>query len=303
MNWQACALGILLLAMPDTPRVARLVPPSDKPAQLPSGETLPVLPDLQTASDKNAQNAPTPKAPPKKNKNEALQPMSRLEIIRGVSGEFARVRKSLPAGKNAFRYTPGKAIDEAELRRMINKGGSAANPGDSVQITQIQFKGKEILVDINGGGRGRTRLRDHIQLGIGGVPMPVSRTTGGPNGYQAAGCTLILNFGKPLPDMSADELKEYLGPLLDFGRQRSATISWVETLPVEIQAAIKERKAIVGMDREMVVAAMGRPERKVRERDPDGMELEDWIYGDPPSKTIFVTFAGERVVRVKEFPR
>ena len=122
-------------------------------------------------------------------------------------------------------------------------------------------------------------------------------------GYQGAGSTLILDFGKPLPDMTPDELKQFLGPLLDFSKQRSATVNWIETLPLEMQAAIKDRKALVGMDREMVVAAMGRPERKIRERDPDGLELEDWIYGDPPSKTIFVTFAGEKVVRVKEFPR
>ncbi|MBI3484350.1 MAG: hypothetical protein HY012_04260 [Acidobacteria bacterium] len=306
MNWLACALSIFLLAMPDTPRVARLLPPSAPPAQLPPGETLPVLPDFQTPADKNVQIAAATKSGGKaeKSKGETLQPYSRLEIIRYVSGEFARVKKALPGGKNGFRYAPGKPLDESELRRSINKGGSVANPGDTVQITRIEFKGREIVVDINGGGRGRTRLRDHIQIsaGSGGSGVPISRTSTAP-GYQGNGSTLILDFGKALPDMTPEDVKEFLSPMLDFSKQRSATVNWVETLPPEMQQAIKERKAVVGMDREMVVAALGRPERKIRERDPDGLELEDWIYGEPPSKTVFVTFAGEKVIRVKEFPR
>jgi hypothetical protein len=39
----------------------------------------------------------------------------------------------------------------------------------------------------------------------------------------------------------------------------------------------------------------------VRERDPDGTETEDWIYGNPPARTVFVTFTGDKVVRVKEY--
>jgi hypothetical protein len=305
MNWLACALSVFLLAMPDTPRVARLLPPSAAPAQLPPGDTLPVLPDLQQTATAKPGNDSAPKAGEKKSKATSLQPYSRLEIIRYVSGEFARVKKALPGGKNGFRFSPGKPIDEATLRRTINKAGSVANPGDTVQITQIVFKGSEIVVDINGGGRGRTRLRDRIQISAGSGNSPdVSLNRGAnPAGYQGNGSTLILDFGKSLPDLSPEEVKDFLSPMLDFGKQRSATVNWVETLPLEMQQAIKDRKAVVGMDREMVVAAMGRPERKIRERDPDGLELEDWIYGEPPSRTIFVTFAGEKVVRVKEFPR
>ncbi len=307
MGKLAILLSVFLLALPDTPRVARLLPPSSPPAQLPPGETLPVLPEFQQLTSKTPANAPAAKAgeKSKKEKAEYLQPLSRIEIIRYVSGEFARAKKPLPGGKNGFRFTPGKALDEAELRRLINKNGSSANPGDNVQITRIEFRGKELVIDVNGGGRGRTRFRDRIQVSGGsgrGPDVPLNRGAN-PAGYQGNGSTLILDFGKALPDLTPEEVKDYLSPLLDFSRQRSATVNWVETLPVEIQQAIKDRKAVIGMDREMVTAAMGRPERKVRERDPEGLELEDWIYGDPPSKTIFVTFAGEKVVRVKEFPR
>jgi len=53
------------------------------------------------------------------------------------------------------------------------------------------------------------------------------------------------------------------------------------------------------MDREQVLLALGRPRNKVRET-LDGVETEDWIYGQPPGKITFVTFAGSKVVKVKE---
>ena len=65
---------------------------------------------------------------------------------------------------------------------------------------------------------------------------------------------------------------------------------------------LPEKRAEVGMDHDMVTAAMGRPERKVRERDADGNDTEEWIYGTPPEKTTFVTFVGDKVVRVTEYP-
>jgi hypothetical protein len=53
------------------------------------------------------------------------------------------------------------------------------------------------------------------------------------------------------------------------------------------------------MDRDAVLSAKGPPDRKVRET-RDGVEQEDWIYGLPPN-VLFVTFDGDKVVRVKQF--
>ena len=55
------------------------------------------------------------------------------------------------------------------------------------------------------------------------------------------------------------------------------------------------------MNRETLMAAMGRPDKKVRERDDNGVETEDWIYGVPPDKTTFVTLGGDTVIRIQEF--
>jgi hypothetical protein len=57
------------------------------------------------------------------------------------------------------------------------------------------------------------------------------------------------------------------------------------------------------MTHEMIVAAIGKPDRKVRETQSDGTETEDWIYGTPPAKTVFVTFVGDKVIRIQQFPK
>jgi hypothetical protein len=118
-----------------------------------------------------------------------------------------------------------------------------------------------------------------------------------------AGSTIFLEFTKTVPDLTPDELKHILAPFLDFAKQRSASVQWVDTLPPEMKKAIQERRPAVGMDREEVVAAVGKPEHKVRERDSDGNEIEDWIYGQPPSKTVFIRFIGDRVISVRQYPQ
>ena len=82
-------------------------------------------------------------------------------------------------------------------------------------------------------------------------------------------------------------------------RRRSATEQFVETLPPEVQAAVKEKRAIEGMDRDQVLLALGKPRTKVRET-KEGVDEEDWIYGLPPGKVTFVTFANGKVLRVKD---
>ncbi len=89
-----------------------------------------------------------------------------------------------------------------------------------------------------------------------------------------------------------------LAGVLDFS-QESATKPWIETIPEKFRQAIEEHRAIAGMNRKMVLAALGRPQNKVRETE-NGVETEDWIYGYPPMVT-FVTFIGDEVVEVQEF--
>ena len=233
-------------------------------------------------------------------KNERLQDSGRLAIVRYVDGEFVHVVKPLPASREGFTIEVGKPIDEHQLKQQLANQGSAANPGDVVRITKVDFGSKEISIEINGGTHGHFRLRDHLQVGMAG-PVPTATTTSTTGAAQVKGAMLVLDYGRPVPDVSPDDVKQALAAFLDFTKERSAATNWVETLPPEYRDAIAQKKAIVGMNHDMVLAAMGRPWKKVRERQPDGDETEDWIYGTPPARTTFVTFIGDKVVKVEQF--
>ena len=66
-----------------------------------------------------------------------------------------------------------------------------------------------------------------------------------------------------------------------------------------MQEAIKNHKVLVGMDRDMVIYAKGRPPKKIRDKDDKGQDYEEWIYGNPPEEVDFVRFQGEVVARLE----
>ena len=98
--------------------------------------------------------------------------------------------------------------------------------------------------------------------------------------------------------IKSSEVKKILAPVLDFDRH-SVTEVYSETLPPEIRQAIKDKHVTVGMDHDQVRMALGQPTHKERQS-KDGADLEDWVYGTPPGKIVFVTFEGDKVVKVKE---
>ena len=260
-----------------------------------AGQSAPAISSSSTTS--NVQHSPAKPA-----SDSRLSADSKLDIVRNVAGEYANAVQPLPSVKPGFRLTPGKAIDQQALESALIRSIPAANPGDTVQITNIKFGSKEIEVEINGGSNPHQswRQRIHIQTTS---PFPTTQVVKDqPPGLAKLGSTLILDFGRPVPNLTPDELKHYLSPFLNFAGERSAATSWVQTLDPKFQKAIQAHMAIVGMDRDMVIAALGRADHKVREFTPDGTETEDWIYGRPPGTTIFVTFIGESVVKVQSFP-
>lgn len=302
----AIPLTLVLSVYADLPH---LVPPS--PANPPVPDTF--SPDdrisIYPVSLVGGPQDPGKPAQADSKKSATLQETSKLSLIRYVSGEFAKARRPLPGGKDGFILYADKPLDEQTLNRAVTRYGAAVNAGDNVQITRLEFHERMIIVDVNGGGRIKKSWRDRVQIGMGGGPMPTSTTTTqgqeqGPPGFQPGrGGTIFLQFPKSVPDLTAEEMKNLLAPFLDFSKERSASVHWFDTLPPEMKKAITERHAVVGMDREEVVAAIGKPDRKVRERDSQGNDTEDWIYGHPPDKTVFVHFIGEHVSGIKQYPQ
>src|SRR6267143_3334188 len=244
-NWLALSLTLFLLADADVPRVNSLRPPASPARNFPAEGEIPLFPSAGASSDNaQSQNQSQSKTAPSA-KNTTLQEGSKLELIRYVSGEFAKAVKPLPAGKEGFHVTVGKPLETEHLDRAVATHGAAINTGDNVQITKLEFRDHQIVVDVNGGGRGRKRWRDHIQIGLGGgFPQVQSRSTQdtGPPGLQPGmGSTIFLEFSKPVPDLTPDELKQLLSPFLNFAKERSAAVQWFDTLPPEMKKAIQDR--------------------------------------------------------------
>jgi hypothetical protein len=53
------------------------------------------------------------------------------------------------------------------------------------------------------------------------------------------------------------------------------------------------------MDKDQVILAMGKPRLKSRETN-DGVETEDWVYGNAPGKITFLTFQSNKVTKIRE---
>jgi hypothetical protein len=131
---------------------------------------------------------------------------------------------------------------------------------------------------------------------VGGV----SNGQGNPqsSNQPRTGTAIVLKFKDSIGDVTAAQVKKMLAPVLDF-EKHSASEQYIDTLPPETKQAIKEKKAIEGMDQEAVIMALGRPLRKTRET-KDDKDLETWQYGDPPGRVTFVTFAGSKVIQVRD---
>jgi|HubBroStandDraft_5_1064220.scaffolds.fasta_scaffold65278_2 hypothetical protein len=222
----------------------------------------------------------------------------RIEILRGLMSENATVKTLLPRSKKPLPFNSTGEWDKQFWDQANREFGAAARVGDLVQVTHLSIENDKIVFEINGGMRGANRgsWKDHVQVGIGGV-SPINRPQ--QNSNAPGGTSIALLFNAPVPALKADDIKKILSPVLDFDTQ-TATDNYVEKLPEPIQNAIKANKVILGMDRDQVLLAIGKPRHKERNVTRDGAETEDWIYGDPPGKITFVTFTGSKVTAIKE---
>jgi len=224
----------------------------------------------------------------------------RVELTRGLMAEYANAKVLIPRSKKVLEFdaTSG-SFDKKAWSDIAKESGPAARTGDTIQITKIEFAEDRIVLQLNGGYKGGRHWYDSVSVGggVGGTGTPVQVN---PNSDVNApgGTSIAVVFHKPLEGIKSADVKKMLAPVLDFDRH-SVTQIYADTLPPETQKAIKEKRALVGMDHEQVLMALGHPVNKLRET-KDGMELEDWIYGQAPGKITFVTFNGDKVIKVKE---
>jgi len=219
----------------------------------------------------------------------------RVEILRGLMAEYAKIKVPVPVSRRPLEINTDGTYDSAKWKEMAVKNGPTARVGDMIQVTHVEIDKDRIVLQLNGGGHDGGKWYDHIQIGMGNSTSPISQ---GPMTNAAPGTTVALTFGGPIGEVTSKEVKTMLAPVLDFER---ATIveNAVDSLPEPIKEAVKAKKAVEGMTHDQVLLALGRPFRKTREP-KNGQDEEDWIYGEPPGRVTFVTFTGDKVIRVKE---
>lgn len=219
------------------------------------------------------------------------------ELVRAMLMEQGFAHRTLPLGAPGLvLHANGRlTVDSETLKRRMYKDGACAGAGDRVMVTDISVLGDRIYVDVNGGPYLPHRFLRH--LSVNGMPLAGD----GQVGEQPTGTRITLLFEGQTPRLSPPELKALLEPLLDFGL-KNAEQAYADTLPELIKKAIDEHDVMVGMNRRMVLASLGQPESKLRERATEGTSgevFEEWIYGRTPQSIRFIRFRGDRVVLTK----
>jgi hypothetical protein len=220
----------------------------------------------------------------------------KMMLIRGLTAEMGYARKPFPFGKTGLTLKDGKLVSptEEQLQEMMMVYGPALKVGERARITEVKFKDKSIYFEINGGPQKKKKWYEHIQVsGMGGAVQPGQPT----DDTNIHGSYVELTFDKFVPDASPEQIKQLLDPVINFSA-KSASEAYLDTIPPKAKQAIADHKVLVGMNREMVTYAMGRPPQKYRDKDGD-TDYEEWIYGAPPQEVQFVRFVGDEVVRVE----
>ncbi len=269
---------------------------------LAAGQSAPIVVSPGNVGDPNmskAESAPEVPGPRLKpadlDNRQALNEVTKMQLIRVMDAEFVHVRKNFPVAEKNMVIEPDGMVKpgDAQLYQAAQTYGAAAKIGDRVQITNIVFREKSIYFEINGGPKKKTKWYQHIEItGMGGS------TGGADNQNPPTGAALTVEFKKHVPEMTGAELKLILRPVLDFSVKTAGEV-YVETFPPKIREAIKKHEVLVGMNHDMVVMAKDRPPQKTRDKDDKGKEYEEWIYGAPPQDVVFVRFVGDEVTQVK----
>src|SRR5580698_7855184 len=225
-----------------------------------------------------------------------ISKQTRYEIIRDFETQLVYARTAFPMGTKGLQLKQGVITPNGqELQQALALWGPAVRPGDPAHISLVQIKADHIHFEINGGPVHRKKWYERVEVSGANGP-PVSPGQGQPN-TNPHGTFLDLYFDKHVPEMTVQQLRALLYPVLDFNAKNKEQ-AYLDSVPPKVKAAIQAHHILVGMNQEMVLYAKGKPPKKDRERDGE-TEYEEWIYGEPPADVDFVRFVGDEVVRVE----
>ncbi len=278
----SCALGALLSSLPAAAQVVTI----DREGRATDGT------HAGTVDRRFAQIEPTKvdlsKLP--------MDPKNRQEVIRIMQSEQGFAMRPFPKGHKGLTLEANGKLDPAgePYLDMITKQGTSAKPGDRLVLTDVKIENSKIIFDINGGPDRKHRFLRHVQIGTGPAMSPVVQDG---NDQEPQGSRLTLDFKGRMPELTGAQVKALLAPLISFD-VKTPIQAFTDTLPPKLKDAILNHHVMVGMSTDMVIFALGQPQRKIREMEGQ-MPFEEWIYGQPPKDVEFVRINGNRVIRLE----
>jgi len=204
------------------------------------------------------------------------------------------VKVLLPRSRKPLEFDAKTGYDKNLWAEIAKESGPAARTGDQVQITKIDLEDTKIVLQINGGFKGGRKWYDNVQVGMGGGTAPISR---GNSSNAPGGTSIAILFHQPLEPVKAAAIKKMLETVIDF--ENIASLKSTPRRSRRSAAGHQGQARHRGHEPRAGGHGARRPAHKSRET-KDGIEEEDWVYGTPPGRITFVTFSGDKVIKVKE---
>ena len=227
--------------------------------------------------------------------NTPITERTKQQLIRVFQADEAFAVRPLPLGTRGIVLHANGQLSPSgkDFAAELDKYGISVKPGDRVVITKFEVKPDRILFEFNDGPEKHHHILQHIEVGggMGGIPLAQD------DGHVPIGSRMTLVFNKFVPEMTAAQVRYLIAPMIDFSL-KTPVQAFADTLPPKLKGAVLNHEVLVGMNREMVLKAVGQPDQKVRETEGQ-MPFEEWIYGQPPHEVQFVRFNGNRVIRLE----
>jgi len=219
---------------------------------------------------------------------------NREDLLRFLQSEQGFTMRPLPISTITLKANGPMEPSGSEYLNLIREKGISAKAGERVVITDVKIEKDRILLDFNGGPEHKHKFLRHIQIGMDpNMTAPIVNDSD----QAPTGSRIALVFPHAVPDMTGMQVEALIKPIVDFNL-KSPVQAYADALPPWLRQKILEHQVLVGMNGDMVIAAVGQPRTKMRERE-NNVSFEEWIYGEPPEPVQFVRFNNNRVSRVE----
>src|ERR1051325_10305549 len=102
----------------------------------------------------------------------------RIELVRGLSSEYATAKIMLPRARKALPFEENGTWDQKKWGDALSKDGTAVRAGDMVQVTKVDVDDDAITLQLNDGLKKKGSWRDKVQISVGGATTGPSNPQG-----------------------------------------------------------------------------------------------------------------------------